>query len=105
MISTVGERLRRIREGGGLSLKEVANSIGIDTSLLGKIERSERQATRDQIKQLSTYYSIDEGHLLKELLSDQIVYKILGVDGDLEILKVAEQKIEYYKNINHGNEH
>ena len=54
IISTVGEQLRTIREKANLPLREVATSIGIDTSLLGKIERNERQATKEQVKQLAS---------------------------------------------------
>jgi transcriptional regulator with XRE-family HTH domain len=96
-ISTVGEQLRTIREKANLPLREVANSIGIDTSLLGKIERNERQATKEQIKQLAAYYKINEKKLLKELLSDQFAYMILEEDADLDTLKVAENKVEYLK--------
>lgn len=98
IISTVGEQLRCIREKKNLPLREVASSIGIDTSLLGKIERNERQATKEQVKQLAAYFSIDEKRLLNELLSDQIAYKILEENADLEIFRVAEVKVGYLKN-------
>jgi transcriptional regulator with XRE-family HTH domain len=97
LINSFGEQIRSLRETRKLSLKEVANSIGIDTSLLGKIERDERQPTKDQIKSIAVYYNINE-HLLKnENLSDQLAYKIIDADADIEIFKVAEQKIEYFK--------
>lgn len=96
-ISTVGEQLRAIREKANLPLREVATSIGIDTSLLGKIERNERQATKEQVKQLATFYKINEKKLLKELLSDQFAYKILEEEADIDTLRVAEDKVEYLK--------
>ncbi len=49
-ISTFGEQVRNLREEAKFSLKDVAEKIGIDTSLLGKIERNERQPTKEQIK-------------------------------------------------------
>lgn len=101
IISTVGEQLRTIREKANLPLREVATSIGIDTSLLGKIERNERQATKEQVKQLSAFYKIDEKKMLKELLSDQFAYKILEEEADLDTLTLAEDKVEYLK-INHN---
>ena len=96
-ISTVGEQLRTIREKSTLPLREVATSIGMDTSLLGKIERNERQATKEQVKQLAAFYKIDEKKLLKELLSDQLAYKILEEGADLDTLILAEDKVEYLK--------
>ena len=96
-IATFGEQVRTIREEAKLSLREVAEKIGIDTSLLGKIERSERQPTKEQIKHVAKYFKLDEKDLLKEFLSDQIAYKILEEEADIDTLKVAERKVQYLK--------
>ena len=97
MVTSFGEQLRSFREQKKLSLREVASAIGIDTSLLGKIERNERQATKDQIKLIAKYFKYNVQLLIEENLSDQLAYKIIEADANLEILKVAEQKIEYLK--------
>ena len=97
MITSFGEQLRSLRELKKMSLREVATEIGIDTSLLGKIERNERQATKEQIKLVAKFFSYDEQLLIEENLSDQLAYKIIEADANLEILKVAEQKIKYLK--------
>lgn len=92
---TFGEHLRMLREKAGLTLKEVASNVKIDISLLAKIERNERQPTRPLIKNIANYFKADEKELLDEFVSDQIAYKILEEDADLNILKVAEKKIKY----------
>ena len=96
-IATLGEQVRTLREEAKLSLREVAEKIGIDTSLLGKIERNERQATKEQIKQVAKYFNLDAKDLMKEFLSDQIAYRILEEEADIDTLKVAEKKIQYLK--------
>lgn len=96
-ISTIGERLRTLREQASLSLREVASEIGIDTSLLGKIERNERQPTKEQIKHIAEFFKIDEKLLIKELLSDQFAYRIMEEEADIDTLKVAEDKVKYLK--------
>lgn len=96
-LSTFGEQVRTLREEANFSLREVAEKIGIDTSLLGKIERNERQPTKEQIKQVAIFFKLDEKDLLKEYLSDQIAYKILEEEADIDTLKVAEKKVEYLK--------
>ncbi|RPH28695.1 MAG: XRE family transcriptional regulator [Bacteroidales bacterium] len=96
-VATLGEQVRALREDAKLSLREVAEKIGIDTSLLGKIERSERQPTKEQIKSVAKYFKLEEKALLKELISDQIAYKILEENADLDTLKVAERKVQYLK--------
>jgi transcriptional regulator with XRE-family HTH domain len=97
IVTTFGERLRVLREGAKLSLKNVANEIGIDTSLLGKIERNERQPTKEQLKMFATFFKLDQKQLIKEVLSDQFAYRIIEEELDLDTLKVAERKVEYFK--------
>ncbi len=96
-VSTFGERLRNLREDSQLSLRALSDEIGVDTSLLAKIERNERTATREQIKQVAKFFKLDEKEMVKEQLSDQFAYKILEEEADLDTLKVAEKKVEYLK--------
>jgi transcriptional regulator with XRE-family HTH domain len=96
-MTTFGEQVRLFREEAKLSLREVAEQIDIDTSLLGKIERNERQPTKEQIKLVAKFFNLDEKDLMKEFLSDQIAYKIMEEEADIDTLKVAEKKIQYLK--------
>ena len=98
-ITSFGEHLRILRENAGLTLKDVATKIPIDVSLLAKIERNKRQPTKQLIKQVATFFSIDERDLQLEFLSDQIAYKILDEEADLKILKLAEKKVSYLKTL------
>ncbi len=92
-----GEHLRNLREESGLTLKFVSEQIGIDTSLLAKIERNERQPTKQIIKQVAGFFNVDQKELQNDFLSDVIAYKILDEEADLSILKVAEEKVKYLK--------
>ena len=96
-VASLGEQIRTLREQAKLSLREVAGEIGIDTSLLGKIERNERQPTKEQIKQMSFFFKINEKVLMKEFLSDQFAYKMIEEEVDIDTLRVAEAKISFYK--------
>lgn len=100
--TSFGEHLRTLRETNSLPLREIATRFGIDPSLLAKIERNERQPTKQLIKQVASYFKVDEKKLLNEFLSDQIAYKILDEEADLNILKVAERKVSYLKSIHNG---
>ena len=101
-ITSFGEHLRNLRESQSLTLKNVAEQIGIDTSLLAKIERNERQPTKQIIKQVAEFFKCNEQELLNNFLSDQIAYKIMDEEADIEILKVAEEKVKYLKTVNNG---
>ena len=80
-----------------MTLKEVSNKIGIDISLLAKIERSERRPTKEFIKNIAILFQVKEKELRNEYLSDQIAYKVLDEGADIKVLRVAESKIEYLK--------
>jgi transcriptional regulator with XRE-family HTH domain len=97
-----GEHLRQLREEASLTLKFVSEQICIDTSLLAKIERNERQPTKLIIRQISNFFKVDEKELQNDFLSDQIAYKILDQKADLSILKVAEEKVKYLKTVQNG---
>ena len=97
-----GELLRSLRKETGQTLKTVAENIEMDTSLLAKIERNERLPSKNIISQVSDYFNVDKKELQTEFLSDQIANKILEEEADIEILKVAEEKIIYLKTIHDG---
>ena len=99
---TFGELIRGLREEAGLNLKFVSEHIRIDTSLLAKIERNERQPTKQIIKHVAEFFKVDERELLKVFLSDIIAYKILDEEGDVSILEVAEEKVKYLKTAHNG---
>ncbi len=97
-----GEHLRNLREEADLTLKFVSEQISIDTSLLAKIERNERQPTKLIISQIADFFKVDEKELQNNFLSDQIAYKILDEEADLSVLRVAEEKVKYLKAVNNG---
>ena len=97
-----GEHLRNLREDAGFTLKFVSEQISIDTSLLAKIERNERQPTQQIIIQVADFFKVDKKELQNDFLSDQIAYKILDEEADLSILKVAEEKVKYLKTVHNG---
>lgn len=97
-ITTFGEYIRKLREEAELPLRKVAAQLDIDPSLLGKIERNERQPTKIIIDGIAKIFKVDANQLHKEYISDQIAYKIIEVNADLDTLKVAEKKVEYLKN-------
>jgi len=100
--TSFGELLRSLREETGQTLKTVAENLQMDTSLLAKIERNERQPTKQIISQVAEYFRVDKKELQSEFLSDQIAYKIMDEEADIEILKVAEEKVKYLKTVNNG---
>jgi transcriptional regulator with XRE-family HTH domain len=96
-METFGEYIRQLRVNAGLPIRKIATQLDIDSSLLGRIERNERQANKDTIAGIAKIFNLDEQDLLRHFLSARIAYKILDENADIAVLKVAEQKVEYLK--------
>lgn len=92
-----GEYLRNLREQRKWLLREVAAKTNMDTALLSKIERSHRNAHKEQITALAKAFNIEEKELQKQWIADQIAQLLEKQDNPNEILKVAEEKINYLK--------
>lgn len=101
-VTSFGEYIRRLREEAELPLRKIAAQLDIDPSLLGKIERNERQPTRQIISGIAKIFKQDEKKLHQEYVSDQLAYKIIEEDADIQTLKVAEKKVNYLKSKNNG---
>jgi len=97
---TIGEQRRNLRENKGLSLREVAAEIGVDTSLLGKIERDERQPTKEQIKNIASFFKIEEKELIVKTMSKQVANKLADEKYAKEILVAAGKEIHYITKLN-----
>jgi transcriptional regulator with XRE-family HTH domain len=69
----------------------------IDTSILSKIERGEREASRDIVIKAATFFDIKQAEFLTNFFSEQVARIIYQKDNYYKILKVAEEKIKYIK--------
>ncbi|MBM3404821.1 MAG: helix-turn-helix transcriptional regulator [Bacteroidetes bacterium] len=92
---SIGEQIRKLREDQGLPLRKVAAELDIDQSILSKIERGERKASKVQIVQLARMFKVDEKELLINYLSDRVLYDLKDEIFATDVLKVAEKKIRY----------
>ncbi len=81
-MNSFGEYLRNRREQLGLPLRKVAAELDIDTSILSKIERSERVATKEMLPTLAKTLEVQD----KEIQMEFIQSTVLSELGDLEFL-------------------
>lgn len=97
-VKTFGEIVKDLREEKNLPLREVAEALMIDTSMLGKIEKNNRKPTKLLIKKLAKYFQVNDKDLTIAFLSDTVAYQVLDQeDFASEVLKVAERKVKYFK--------
>ncbi len=67
----IGPLLRRLR--GDLSLRDVTKRIGVSSSYLSQIERSDRKPGTNVIRKLADLYNVDADELLKRAGRDSHV--------------------------------
>ncbi|OFY43672.1 MAG: transcriptional regulator [Bacteroidetes bacterium GWF2_40_14] len=92
-----GDIVRTKREAKGMLLRQLAALIDIDTAILSKVERGERKAKREQVEKIAKILEMNERELLVEYLSENIAYEILNEDLAIDVLKVAEDKVKYFR--------
>jgi predicted transcriptional regulator/DNA-binding XRE family transcriptional regulator len=93
-----GPRIRRIRNGKGLTQTAMAEGLGISPSYLNLIERNQRPLTVQLILKLASVYHVDPEELqgeargsiaaLREVFADPLLAGELP--GDQELIEVAE---------------
>lgn len=95
--STFGAAIRAKRKERNLPLRKVAAILDIDPSTLSKIERNERSANKVMVLKLADLFEINADKLMVSFLSDKVANELLEEENTEEVLKVAEEKIEYLK--------
>lgn len=93
-----GPRIRRIRNGKGLTQTAMAEGLGISPSYLNLIERNQRPLTVQLILKLASVYRVEPEELqaeaggtvsqLREVFADPLLAGELP--GDQELLEIAE---------------
>ena len=86
---SIGIYLQNLRKERNLSLREVADHIGIDISMLSKIEHGERQIQVHMIKGISDLFDI-------EFKESQINYINSRIDMEYGKLQFIEEALSFY---------
>lgn len=89
-----GEQIKQLREHMGLLQRQVASQLEMDTPMLSKIERGERNAKRDQVTILSKIFSVPEDELLSLWLADKVYDMVKDEDVALKALSVTEEELK-----------
>jgi transcriptional regulator with XRE-family HTH domain len=89
-----GEKIKKLRVKRGLLQREIAYELGMDTPMLSKIERGERNAKREQVEILCTIFKVPINDLLSLWLADKVYDVVKGEEVGLRAMEVAEKKIK-----------
>ena len=72
MATRFGERIRELRTKQKMLLRQLASKLDVDTSIISKIERGDRQLKKEQIPLLAEILNADKEELLTLWLADQL---------------------------------
>lgn len=92
-MKTLGELIRMHRRAKNLLIRQVAAELGIDPSLLSRIERGDKRPTRAQVVQLSELLEPDKKEFLVVYLSGKVVSILKDEAPALEAIALAEQQL------------
>jgi transcriptional regulator with XRE-family HTH domain len=86
--------LKSAREKKSMLMREVAALIEVDTAMISKFEKGDRNPTRNQIEKLADILELDRKTLIVLWLRDKLLNELENEDLALEALKMAEKKLE-----------
>ena len=89
-----GEQIKQLREEKGLLQRQVANQLEMDTPMLSKIERGERNAKREHVTTLSKIFKVPEEDLLSLWLADKVYDVVKGEDMAFKALSATEEELK-----------
>ena len=78
MVNHLGQKIRELREKQHLLLRQVAAHLEVDTALISKIERGERNASKHQVIDIAKFLKANEEEFLTLWLADKIESTIVG---------------------------
>lgn len=95
-----GAFIRQLREQAKMPLRKLAALLDIDQSTLSKLERGERQFSRQMLPIIAETFKVDEKELVIKFLSKQVAYQLADEKYAKDILIAAEEEIKFLKKTN-----
>lgn len=90
-----GNRIKELREQKGLLQKHVATKLDIDTPMLSKIERGERNAKKEHVPVLAKMFEVPVDELLSLWLAGKVYDMVKDEKTAIQAMQVAEKEIKY----------
>jgi transcriptional regulator with XRE-family HTH domain len=93
MATQFGERIRELRTKQNMLLRQLASLLDVDTSIISKVERGDRQLKKEQIPLLAQILKADVEELQTLWLADQIYAVVKDEKFANEAMQVADKKL------------
>jgi transcriptional regulator with XRE-family HTH domain len=99
-MESFGEFVRKLRNTNGFTLTQLAAKLGMDSANLSKVETGKREFDEKKLSKLAEIFSLEIDELKSEYFGDKFAKKLYESNVSVKSLKVAEQKIKYYRQKN-----
>lgn len=99
-MESFGELVRKLRKQNNFTLTQLAAMLEMDSANLSKIETGKRDFDNKKLLKLSQIFDLDLDELKNEYFSDRIAKKLYENNVSEKTLKLAEQKVKYYRQKN-----
>ncbi|WP_398453272.1 helix-turn-helix domain-containing protein [Sphingobacterium thalpophilum] len=100
MEANFGEYIRKLRTQNNFTLTQLGAKLGIDSGALSKIETGKKDFDERCLEKLADTFGLDIEELKTEYFGDQFAKKMYQYNCSPKTLIVAEEKMNYLKNIN-----
>lgn len=96
---TFGEYIKKLRSENEMTLTQLAAKLNLDSANLSKIENNKRDFNKKRLPILAEIFDLNLAELESEYISDQLGKQIYEYNCSKQLLKIAEAKAEYRRNL------
>ena len=95
--SSFGEFIRKLRQDREEPLRVVAAGVGIDSTLLSKLEHGDRFPTELQISKFAKFFKLLEGELKGRVIADKVTSEYGDETAALHAAHILQERATPYK--------
>jgi transcriptional regulator with XRE-family HTH domain len=95
--SSFGEFIRKLRQSREEPLRVVAAAVGIDSTLLSKLEHGDRFPTELQISKFAKFFKLPEGELKGRVIADKVTSEYGDEPAALHAAYILKERATPYK--------
>lgn len=95
--SSFGEFIRKMRHDREEPLRVVAAAVGIDSTLLSKLEHGDRFPTEVQISKFAKVFKVPEGELKGRVIADKVASEYGDDEAALHAAHILQERATPYK--------
>lgn len=93
MQDTLGKTLKALREAKQLTLKEAADLLTVDLSMLARIEKGQRSVSEGLFSRLSALFEVEERQLRMLSLADAVYKEVCSHEFAADALRLVQERI------------